>query len=188
MTPILGIMASQISGHLINPAYESIATANGTGSSATITFTSIPATYKHLQIRFIARDARAVVLENFNMTFNSDTGSNYKRHHSLGGEGGVVYVEAGTSSHQNILVGGVASASGLADTMGAGIVDILDYTNANKYKTTKSFTGAEFNTYGAVYFWSGLWMNTSAISSITIISGFPANFTNTTTFALYGIK
>ena len=189
MTPILGIMASQISGHLTTPNnYESIATANGTGSSATISFTSIPATFKHLQIRFIARDNRATTYEIFNATFNSDTGNNYKRYHSLAGDGSAIYVEAGTSSYSSFLVGGVASLNGLASTMGTGIIDILDYTNANKYKTTRSLTGAEFNGYGEVDFWSGLWMSTSAISSITITSGTSTNFTNTTSFALYGIK
>jgi hypothetical protein len=51
--PILGIISSQISGHLFAPsgAYDSIATVSGTGSSGTISFTSIPSTYTHLQIR-----------------------------------------------------------------------------------------------------------------------------------------
>ena len=53
--PILGLLASAISGNLFAPsgAYDSIATASGTGSSATISFTSIPSTYTHLQIRGI---------------------------------------------------------------------------------------------------------------------------------------
>ena len=48
--PILGIMASQISGHLSNPSYESIATYTvGAGGSSTMVFSSIPQTYKHLE-------------------------------------------------------------------------------------------------------------------------------------------
>jgi hypothetical protein len=54
MTPILGIMASQISGHLETGAYESISTVTvGGGGSATITFSSIPGTYTHLQVMFV---------------------------------------------------------------------------------------------------------------------------------------
>ena len=183
-------MASQISGHLFTPtgSMYHIATVNGTGSSPTISFSSIPADYTHLQIRFIARDNRVTTHEIFNAIFNSDTGNNYKRYHSIGGEDNVIYVEAGTSSYSSFLVGGVASLNGLADTMGTGIIDILDYTNTNKYKTTRSLTGAEFNTYGAVYLWSGLWMSASAISSITITSGTSTNFTTNTSFSLYGIK
>jgi hypothetical protein len=50
MTPMLGIMASQISGHLSNTAYESIATVDASSSSS-VTFSSIVGTYTHLQVR-----------------------------------------------------------------------------------------------------------------------------------------
>jgi hypothetical protein len=51
MTPMLGIMASQISGHLVTNSYESIQTVTVSTATPSITFSSIPATYKHLQIR-----------------------------------------------------------------------------------------------------------------------------------------
>jgi hypothetical protein len=49
---ILGIIASSKLG-VPAGAYESIASATGTGSSATITFSSIPSTYQHLQILYL---------------------------------------------------------------------------------------------------------------------------------------
>jgi len=56
-------------------SYESIASASGTGSSGTITFSSIPSTYTHLQIRGIGRNSYPST--QVNVRFNSDTGSNY---------------------------------------------------------------------------------------------------------------
>jgi hypothetical protein len=53
--PILGIIASAITGNLVTTSYESIETVTvGSGGSATVlTFSSIPATYTHLQIRVL---------------------------------------------------------------------------------------------------------------------------------------
>jgi len=59
MTPMLGIMASAISGNLFTPSkdYDSIATVTVSTAVSSITFSSIPATYRHLEIRFIAQNS-----------------------------------------------------------------------------------------------------------------------------------
>ena len=64
-------------------SYESIATATGTGSSATITFSSIPSTYEHLQIRFTGKGTGSAEVDT-SIRFNSDTGSNYAWHQVYG--------------------------------------------------------------------------------------------------------
>ena len=52
--------------------YQSIATTTvGAGGAASISFTSIPATYQHLQIRAIGRSSNTV--EDSLYRFNSDT-------------------------------------------------------------------------------------------------------------------
>ena len=53
MAPILGIYASQISGHLFAPsgAYDSIATVTPYTTTTTVEFNSRPSTYTHLQVR-----------------------------------------------------------------------------------------------------------------------------------------
>jgi len=189
--PVLGIIASQISGHLFAPsgAYDSIATANGTGSSATITFSSIPSTYTHLQLRYIGRDNRSgVTTDSFICRFNSDTGSNYMEYHLLQGDGATASASAGSTSNTNILLGSIPAASALASTVGVGIVDILDYANTNKYKTTRNLMGFDYNGSGTIRLISGLWMSTSAINSITLTTGTSSNWTGDAQFALYGIK
>ena len=88
MSPILGIYASQISGHLWAPsgAYDSIATATGTGSSGIINFTSIPSTYTHLQLRVSALPSSVDQMVCRVGNGSIDTGSNYARH-TLNGNG-----------------------------------------------------------------------------------------------------
>jgi hypothetical protein len=172
---------------ILSGSYESIATATPAGSS-TFTFSSIPSTYQHLQIRYTARDARAIGINSFNMQFNGDTGSNYMRGHILYGDGATAAASVLTTSFTSILVGYEAAASAATNTFGVGVIDILDYANTNKNKTTRTLCGTDLNGSGEVDFMSGLWMSTAAISSITLIVGTSANWSTGTSFALYGIK
>ena len=178
--PNLGIIASSISGNL--SSYESIATVSGTGSSGTISFTSIPSTYSHLQIRAISLVATTDQI--LFMRFNSDTGSNYASH-LLTGNGVGAGASNALTSQANMKVFGQTYALGTTAPTGT-VTDILDYANTNKYKTMRSFGGTDRNGTGEVQLASGLWMNTAAISSIQLTTG--ANFTTTTQFALYGIR
>ena len=189
LNTLAGIIASSGGAAAAGGDYESIATANGTGSSSTITFSSIPSTYQHLQVRFTARDDRSgASVDAFTCRFNSDSGSNYTEYHLLLADGASVSSSAGSTSSTNILIGQVPGSTALASAMGVGVIDILDYANVNKYKTTRSLLGMDFNGSGRVNFMSGLWMSTSAINSITLTTGTSSNWTGATQFALYGIK
>jgi len=179
----IGIMASQISGHL-TPAtsYESISTVPVTSTVGYIEFTSIPATFQHLQIRAIAQGASGgSVLA----TFNSDTGANYSNH-SLYGDGASAGAQAGSStSNINICRNGGISTT--ANIFSAFVIDILDYANGNKYKTTRALNGQDLNGSGKINFESGNWRSTSAISTIRLTQN-GSGFTQYSTFALYGVK
>jgi len=182
---ILGILASGGAGAAAGD-FQSIATANGTGASGTITFSSIPSTYTHLQLRMLTRDSFVTTgVDYVKLRFNSDTGTNYARH-SLSGDGATP-TSNGSVSIDNILLYGHPLGNNAANVMGGYIVDILDYTNATKNKTIKSFSGCDLNGSGNVYLTSGLWLNTNAVSTITIDAG-GIFFTTSSTFALYGIK
>ena len=186
MSPILGIYASQISGHLFAPsgAYDSIATTTLSSPAASITFSSIPATYTHLQIRGIARSTAAA--GNVSIAYNSDTGSNYAGH-DLYGDGATAAAGGGGSRvPSNIGVIAVPVSTDLANSFGVGVVDILDYSSTTKYKTVRVLTGFDVNGSGGyILFRSELWMNTNAISTITMSL---ANFDTYSSVALYGIK
>jgi hypothetical protein len=189
MTPMLGIMASQISGHLVTDSYESIATTTLGSATPTITFSSIPGTYKHLQLRVLARGAGtgAVAMK---LQFNSDTTSgNYYSYHEIYGTGSATAASANASS------GGIQlelfpTSSATASVFGAMTLDLLDYTSTNKNKVTRSLVGYDNNGSGYVFFMSGMYMPSTiaAVTSIQITTMDASNFATYSSFALYGIK
>lgn len=170
MSPILGIFASQ--GRVAANSYESIATATPSGVSS-FSFTSIPSTYKHLQVRGLVFTSAAT---NPEYSFNG-SGSGYNGHHLFGN---------GSSAFSNAYFAYNYNPS--ASYPSVFIMDILDYTNTNKYKVTRTLAGCDTNGgTSEIALWSGLWQNTAAINQITF-TGAGANYASGSHFALYGIK
>jgi hypothetical protein len=173
----------------LNTDYESIATVTLTGTQSTISFNSIPSTYKHLQLRYMARSTRETFsADNALMRINGAT-SNYARH-NLAGDGSTAY--AGNTASTTHLWLGQLSSTVTANIFGVGVVDILDYTNTNKFKTIRSLGAVDLNGInntigGSINLWSGLYQNTVAVSSIQL-SCQSLDYASGTTFALYGIK
>jgi hypothetical protein len=168
-------------------SYESIATTTvGSGGSSSISFTSIPSTYTHLQVRLISRTTIASTSANVQVTFNSDTTSGNYSFHRLIGDGSSAS-SYGQSGLDNIVLS--AGANSGTSVFGNGVLDILDYANTNKYKTTKILTGLERNnaTDSYVMFRSQVWTSTNAITSMTFTPS-SGNFVEYSQFALYGIK
>ena len=180
----LGILAS--AGGKAS-SFESIASATGTGSSGTITFSSIPATYASLQIRINGKGAANYNGSEFVLvTANSDTGSNYAYHALSGyGTGTQAY---GYASQTSMALGDILQSGTSITSMQSGIIiDVHDYASTSKYKTFRSFSGSDRNGGGSATLFSGLWMSTSAINSISLVNN-TANWTTSTTISLYGIK
>lgn len=178
-------------GATLLSSYESISTVTvGAGGASSVSFTSIPATYSHLQIRGILQTNRGTYgVDNLNLRFNSDTASNYS-YHQLTGDGATTTAYSGATQTANNItaIGTITGAS-----FGGIILDVLDYTNVSKYKTNRTLAGADLNGlvsgYGGVMALnSGLWMSTSAISSLTITPQVGTLFTQYSSFALYGIR
>lgn len=190
MSPILGIWASAQQGALAVGDFESIATTTvGSGGAASVTFSSIPSTYQHLQIRLIARSDRNQIdtlTDYLEMNFNSDTGANYAFHQLLG-DGSTASSNAGTSDNY-IIVSRISTTTAGASMFGGIVIDILDYANTSKNKTTRSLGGTDQNGSGRIYLNSGLWMDTSAISTIRVKPSSTGNFLQYSQIALYGIK
>ena len=162
-------------------SFESIATISP--SSTSVSFTSIPSTYQHLQLRYIGRVTGAVTLNDMNLRLNNDTGTNYAWHF-LRGSGSAASVSAGTSFSSiqaNDILTGANSTSG---NFGVGIIDIHDYASTTKNKTIRWFSGNDQNGSGYVSLSSGLWMDTTAINRIDITQTLASG----SVFALYGIK
>ena len=167
-----------------------IATTILSTTTATVTFSSIPQNYEHLQIRAITRDARAISGANpCEMSFNGDTTFTNYRQHYLGGDGASSYAGTVQASGRYAAFGQSAGASNSANIFAVNIVDILDYTNTNKYKTVRLLDGLDVNgTGGQVDLQSSLWLSTSAITQIDITPRSSTGFAQYSSFALYGIK
>lgn len=193
-----GSSAESAASNSVTPivyGFESIATTTvGAGGASYIEFTSIPSTYTHLQIRWVARSSFASsgnIISLF-ARFNSDTGANYARH-VLYGDGASIGVGGGGGT-TSMGISYVPAANYATGMFGSGVIDILDYANSNKFKTIRSLGGCDTNGTGtekgiqALY--SGVWQSTSAVSTIRIAcdSGLSTGLTQYSTFALYGIK
>jgi hypothetical protein len=167
----------------VPPSFESIATVTaGAGGAATITFSSISGTYKHLQIRAICTDAAN---NSVKINFNSDTSTNYA-FHFLQGNGATASAGGGANNSFGVIGAASQGFPSSATIFGAIICDILDYANTNKFKTIRTLNGYDANGSGTVEFTSSLWRSTSAIT--TIVLDMNNNFSENSSFALYGIK
>ena len=174
-----GILSSQISGHLISSSYYSIATATVTSGGATsITFSSIPQDYTHLQIRGIWQISGDPGL---NFYINGDsTHTNYYAH----GQFGNATPATGAYSNNPFLL--YSNASG--NYYESFVIDILDYTNTNKYRVSKSVFGESLNGSGGADKMTSLYKSTTAVTSLTIQNEYGITIQPNSQFALYGIK
>jgi hypothetical protein len=171
-------------------SYESIATFTATGSETLFSFTSIPSTYKSLQIRTTARQSSGTLTTSawFKMQFNSDTTAANYTMHGIQGTGAAAQGNWGFTSNGEITAYYVAGNSAASNIFGVGITDIIDYASTTKNKTVRSIGGNDQNGSGSIFLSSGLWVNTAAINRIDVYGSQTNSFAAGTTIALYGVK
>ena len=159
------------------------------GGVSQIEFAGIPTggQYQHLQIRYIGRSSlSATGFPSLDIRLNSSSSS--YAYHRLYGNGSSAVADSGTSL-SSAIIGAVSAANNIADSFGAGVIDILDYTSTSKNKTIRCLTGGDNNGSGAIYLNSGLWFATpTAVTSIAFLLGAGQNFVQHSQFALYGIR
>jgi hypothetical protein len=167
------------------PAYEQIATTTlGSNSSADIVFSSVPSTYKHLQVRAtLAKNSG--FFGNMYLQFNSDSGSNY-RYHFLQGTGSSVTSSAsgaaGTEIDAMIIAGNNTTGA-----FSASILDILDYASSSKNTTVRTLTGVHHTSGTNIQLKSGLWLSTAAVNNIRFLT-YGETLLAGSRISLYGIK
>lgn len=187
MARILGTIASSFAE--ANTSFESIATQIVTSSTASsVTFSNIPNTYDHLQIRVSARNNRT---GNNQATLfyyiNNDTNINNYTGHDLRTSGGGTVTATGYATGNYQALAGLYPSADLPSNLGVGIYDFLDYKNTNKHKTIRFLNGWDGNGSGWINLGSNLWLSTSAITTIKF--DFPEwLIAQNSHFALYGIK
>ena len=164
--------------------FESIATYSSINGLNSVTFSSIPQTFKHLQIRTSTVATTDGYIES---RFNTDSGSNYAWH-ILTGQGSAASSSAQTSQTKLRITG----FNNQMDTTNpyVSITDIFDYTNTNKYTTIRTLSGKDSNGAGDINLISGVWLNSAAVTTIEFFLGSTSGKTYLTGshIALYGIK
>jgi hypothetical protein len=164
--------------------YELIASSTvGSGGNATITFSSIPQTYTDLLIKTSANSA---TLETMRIRFNSVSSNDYTQKIVRGtGSATNSYSNAGWDTLSAFSPGYSNDGSSLFSN---NEIYIPDYTSS-KTKSISADTVSEANATAAyAVFYAGLLNNTSAVTSITITTGAAINFSQYSSFYLYGIK
>ena len=184
LNSLVGIIASS-GGAAGGAAYESIASATGTGSSGTITFSAIPSTYTSLQIRGVARTTTAGVAQGqIRVTANGDSSALYAYHQLEK----TVATNGVNTTYVEVSPTGIPFAGHQANYLGSVILDIHNYASTSQNKTFRMFSGLIIpSDVASVTISSGLYRSTSALSSITLTAS-SGSWTTTTQFALYGIK
>ena len=154
----------------------------------TITFSSIPNTYKHLYVVGTGIRTTASYGANIQLRFNGDTAGNYRtsRYNLVGGTlNGEANMNAVTNSCS---VSEVNNNSGYNEVVFFEI-SIPLYANTTQYKRTKTFSTSKQtdifqNQLG------GAWNSTSAIDSLTFFTSNSStgNFTGDGAIYIYGVN
>lgn len=159
----------------------------GSAGAASVTFSAIPQEFKHLQIRCVALSNRASTGDNLIFRFNGDTATNYADHLLYGTGASALSGNDINQAFANIVR--LPAASIAANVFGAGVIDILDYSNSSKFKTARSIGGWDSNGNGEI--WgaaSGLWRSTAAVTSLYLSVNAGTLLQPNSKFSLYGIR
>ena len=169
---------------------EAIATVYLEADAVSVTFSSIPQTYEHLQLRYtLALNTTNNAYQRLWLGDGSvDTGTDYSDHYMYGHDSATA-AASGSGGSQGIYLG---QAPGSLDRAWSGptIVDILDYVSTDKNTSVMIFnwdggteTYADYLTFG-----SGLWESTAAVDTIKIDNRYAHNLLRGSEFSLYGLN
>ena len=155
-------------------------------SAASVTFSSIPATYTDLVLRMSARSSTSATVDGIDWYINT-TSINASSYTTLQGNGAsVTSVRSGGFS--NAAQNSIDAATSTANTFGSVEIYLPNYAGTTT-KPSSSFAAAENNTTTAyivaqAYFYN----NTTAVSSLIFYPSTYTNFVTGSSFYLYGIK
>jgi hypothetical protein len=162
-------------------AYELIQTITLGSAASSFTFSSIPGTYKHLQVRGALKPAGSGY--GFGLQLNGDTGNNYSMHRLTANSSGMTSSSATSTNNQQLFGFTVGVSTGTTIPV---IVDILDYASTTKNKTMRALVGQAVSGAFDMHLSSGARYNTAAVTSVFLGAG--GNFDIGSRLSLYGIK
>jgi hypothetical protein len=161
-------------------------------SAASVTFSSIPGTYRSLLIVVQARtDKAASDADTVNVRFNGDTGNNYDRLAVVFGNSATSYGPSRASS--SMLSVAMAEASGSrASNFAPALMFAPDYAATDREKWLQVLNSPRFGDVAAdsdvlLRIAAGRWRSSSAVTSITFLPNTGTNFVADSKFTLYGV-
>lgn len=156
--------------------YEPIATQTLGSTTSTVTFSSIPQTYTDL---IFSCNYSVNATYNLFVRVNGDTGNNY-------GTTGLDGYPNSARSYRNTSQSWMnLGFSDVANQRQSAIIHFMNYSNTTTYKTALSRQNSPTQ---YVLLAAGLWLNTAAITSISVNTLTADVFATGSTFTLYGIK
>lgn len=177
-----------LSANLTTGVFRLLAETTLGAPAGTVTFSSIPATFRNLRIIMHARGTTAATFVTVIAQMNADaTTANYHSQGMYGSATTVTAVEKGTSTLAGVWVGEIAAASASSSIMFGGYeIFVHDYRSAQE-KPVISRGDVRYGGAGShrVYDIGGMWINTAAITSI-VLSPTAGNFETNSRFSLYG--
>jgi hypothetical protein len=184
----LGFLAASGAGGVASD-YELINTTVLTSNATSVTFSGLDAystTYKHLQIRMLARHSASDNGVPLQLLVN---GVSADRAHRMFGDRSAIASQYNSAGNQGVYATGAGVST---DLFAANIVDFTDAYSTNKNKTVKSMYGwADGGTTvgdkNVIALASLLRISTAALTSLSISVGF-GNIIPNSRFSLYGIK
>jgi hypothetical protein len=158
------------------PTYTPIANVTLGSAASSLTFSSIPATYRDLICVVVASGSTTL---QGRIRINGDSGSNYT-YQRMSGSGSAASAASSSPGTE-----GFISAIAQATTTSAlqTNISIMDYSATNKWKTIIS--RADNSANGTEAF-ANTWRNTAAVTSVQILTS-TGNWASGSTFALYGV-
>jgi hypothetical protein len=156
-------------------------------AAASVTFSSIPGTYRHLKLFSTARTDAAVTSALLQVQPNADTGANYtfQRLHSTGAT-----VAGGANTGQTAIQAGNVPGTGTAAAYAAGAeITLYDYASTVLDKAFSVSAQVMDGTTLFLYRYEGFWgpATVAAITSLILTPG-SGNFAAGSVFSLYGLS
>lgn len=165
---------------------EYISSATASGSTSSLSITSIPATYTHLHARIYLKTAYTTGESNYGIRLNNDSGSNY-----------YTIIAVGDGGTQAAIKDYAASNFGFFYTYGThtdvqspmlATMDIINYSDTSMKTNTIFREGVTGPSVGGAACIGGIWNDTTTVNRIDVITTGGGNLATGSRIHLYGIK
>lgn len=169
-------------------AFQLISTTVLGTAQSSVTFSSIPSTFRSLQLRVVGRSAQAANYDSWFFRVNGDSGNNYAYKD-------IDFSSTAATSNQatptsGVVAVGLHAANSPANNFGSFVVDILGNNVTTRKTSLRGFGGAFYfppGSTGAASVFAGVWNNTAVVTSLTVSTNSASNLIAGSRFSLYGV-